>query len=88
MDPHETVFIVLYAIMFLCASRLPSFAPGVVPSHRSRSQATAGPLPLSPLAALKQHPAASLADFAESQTVGPLRLVHNKIGGLRSPRRP
>ena len=29
-------------IMFLCASRLPSFAPGHRPSHGSRSQVTAG----------------------------------------------
>ena len=29
-------------IMFLCASRLPSFAPGHRPSHASRNQVTAG----------------------------------------------
>ena len=30
------------AIMFLCASFLPSFAPGVVPSRGSTNQVTAG----------------------------------------------
>ena len=36
-------------IMFLCASRLPSFAPGHWPSRASRSQVTAGWLdPINP----------------------------------------
>ena len=42
MDPNETVLCILCVIMFLCASRLPSFAPGAVPLHGSESQVTAG----------------------------------------------
>jgi hypothetical protein len=41
-DPNETVLCILYVIMFLCFSLLPSFVPGKVPSRGSENQVSAG----------------------------------------------
>ena len=42
MDRISSILGCRRVIMFLCASRLPSFAPGRWPSHGSKSQVTAG----------------------------------------------